>query len=229
MKIRTRDNQAIMDAANGVLPSSLKHWWKCDEATGATSLVDSVAGANIPIGAITAASGVITTVPNIANADLGADLSDIGTADFMLIFRGETAGLGTLGFGNTSANKISLNGATLAASVVTGAGGSTNTDPTDNSLATWCVVRNSNDSGNIAVYKNGAIVGTSDADGSGAITLTGKMTFSGLDNLAMLALFVFPGTIPKDFALAAAWMGSNHASNNKWIWPSRNEAWGTWS
>lgn len=229
MKIRTRKNQAILDLANGVLPSSLKHWWKCDEATGATTLVDAVGGANFTVPAITASAGVIASLTSITQVATAASLADPGTADFMFLIRGQTGTTSSMSLGNTSGNKITFNGSLLGQSLVVGADGSTTSLPaSDNALATWAIVRNSGDSGKIATWKDGSISGSSVADAAGAITLADMVSMSAITNVAMMALFVFDGTIPQDFGPASLWMGTQHAANNKWIWPSRNEAWGTW-
>jgi len=211
-------------------PSSLKHWWKCDEATGATTLVDTIGGANIPIAAITASNGVITTVPNVVNATgIAADLTDIGTNDFMFLFQGQVTNLGSISLGDTAATYVNQVGSIVTNSSIKGAGGTSTTGGTDDSLGAWALVRNSNDSGNIDTYDNGAATAPSDADSSGSVTLGAKASMTGVSNLAGIFLFVFDGNLPADFAEASAFMGSQHALNNKVLYPSPLAEWGTWA
>jgi hypothetical protein len=222
MDIKTLLGAGLENAAKGVYPDELKHWWKCDEATGATTLVDCVGEANLPISAITSAAGVITTFPNVTNVALASAISTIGDNDFMLVFRGQVTNIGqfSLGGTDTGSNLLRFTGSILAGSTnVVGADGGTVTDGTDDTLATWALVRDSNDSGNISVHKDGAIVGTSDTDIAGSVNVEQEFTSSGADNVAGFCLYVYPDGLPTNFGDIAHFNGTAWAANYKCVWP----------
>jgi len=216
---KTLKNKAAENNTAETYPSTLKHWWKCDEATGATTLVDTINGANIDISAITSSDGIITTLPSLIDGALSATPEAIGTKDFCFMFKGVVGIVNYVDIGAQTGHSLKIAGSVIANTEVNGASGTTsvvsNTDADD---ASWALVRNSNDSGNIALYKNGVIVGTSDADGSGSIILEDEITLSGITTLAGMALYVYD-TLPKNIGDIIRFNSANWAANNKIVWP----------
>lgn len=226
MYIKTLLAKANENDAAGVYPSSLKHFWKCTEASGAKTLVDAIGGANITwTGAPTStmASGQVTLSGTLSGQALAANMTAIGTSDFLLVIGGnDSSAFSNMKIGNAGATEyVDMINTGGNSTVVGGSGTTTITSAgfTASGNGSHSLARSSSPD-ETGIYINGVVDAAAVADAAGSIAaFTQIVAWHQALKLSGMALFIFDDGLPADFKQAASWMGNQWVANNKLVWP----------
>jgi len=218
--------EAKLREAAGSRPSSLKHWWKATELTGATTLVDIVGGANIPVTGVVSSSGIITSIDDFTDAALAAPLENIGSRTFMLSARDGGSLLSNISLGSSAGEYIRLGGSSIGGTQIVGSLATTSTTGMDGTSIGFSLA---NLGANVGTFKDGILLGPLSANISGTVAPGAFATLTFLSTFAGLAFFVFEGRIPSDFTIASHFMAEAWIKGTKVLFPTDDPDWGTWA
>lgn len=242
MNIRPYSESAFYSAGGKYEPiaanfPALKHFFKCEEATAATTLTDSIEGVTIPVagGVTQKVAGASIIMANLINVEITGTWATLsGTGVLVAVFDADVTGA-TLVEVNVGGNPGANNyfGITGAGGGVSGFGeGATVELTTTQAQVTEGVVALRATPGTGCDIWNGSTTattkGTGGSTGTPAAwpTLTNEFKLTSLEGtgggngLYGFALFDFT-TAPSDadIANAISWMNAQWLQGNKWIYP----------